>query len=217
MRARRYTSGNRALRGSFGARAQASAAEAYGTQVVDVAGILGTAISPADPDRAIIEPWASGVGGRILDVGSGTGRWTAHLDALGHTVEGLEPAERLVNLARAHFPGVTFHHGAIADLVEADRRWDGILSWYSLIHMGRGELPEALAILRTALRDGGSLLLSFFSGPRLEAFSHPIATAYRWPMADMEQALADAGFADAAQQMGPFSAHAVMSARAIER
>lgn len=56
--------------------------EAYGSPSIDVEGMLGTSISPSDPDRVVIEQWARSVDGRILDVGSGTGRWTGHLARL---------------------------------------------------------------------------------------------------------------------------------------
>ncbi|ORI20255.1 class I SAM-dependent methyltransferase [Rhodococcus sp. 1168] len=62
--------------------------------------MLGSEVSTADPDRAVIEPWADTVEGRILDVGSGTGRWAGHLASLAHDIGGLEPVERLVDVAR---------------------------------------------------------------------------------------------------------------------
>lgn len=43
-------------------------ADAYGSPEVDIEGILGAEISPDDPDRAVIEPWAAAVDGPILDV-----------------------------------------------------------------------------------------------------------------------------------------------------
>lgn len=186
--------------------------EAYDSSWVDVENMVGTEISPADPDRAIIEPWAEAVDGRILDVGSGTGRWTGHLAELGHSVEGLEPAERLINLARTRWPSVVFHHGSIDELADFAHRWDGILAWYSLIHMGPVELPQALATLRPVLQDGGALLMSFFTGPQLVAFDHPIATAYRWPMADLVQALRQAGFHVVEQRSNQQTPHAYISA-----
>jgi len=176
--------------------------------------MLGTTIASDDVDRAIIEPWAAAVGGRILDVGSGTGRWTGHLAGLGHTVEGLEPADRLIDVARATHASVVFHHGAIEDLADTESRWDGILAWYSIIHLSPEELPHNLATLRAVLNDRGSLLMSFFSGPRLEAFDHPIAVAYRWPMSDMVAVLTQAGFAVTEQHSNPRSPHAYLSASA---
>lgn len=187
---------------------------AYGSPSFDAEGLLGTAVSPKDPDRRVIEPWARTLSGRILDVGSGTGRWTGHLAKLGHHVEGLEPANRLVELARAEHPSVVFHRGTISDLTECPGRWAGMLAWYSVIHMGPDELPNALAALHAGLEHGGSLLLSFFAGSQLETFDHPVAAAYRWPMRQMAQALADAGFEVTDQHWDPPAPHAYMSARA---
>ncbi|WP_344717794.1 class I SAM-dependent methyltransferase [Brevibacterium daeguense] len=144
--------------------------QAYRTKAAGLAGMLGTVVSPRDPGRSVVEPWAETVSGRILDVGAGTGRWTGHLAALGYDVEGLD---QFVELARRAHPAVPFRHGSLADLVGSAERWSGILAWYSLIHLDPDQLPPALATLRSVLDDDGSLLLSFFSGPRFEAFQHP--------------------------------------------
>lgn len=187
--------------------------KAYGSESKPVERILGTIVSPDDPDRAIIDPWAKTVSGPILDVGSGTGRWTGHLANLGYDVTGLEPAERLIRIARQSYPEVSFHRGEIADLAKSQPRWAGILAWYSVIHMGPDELPDALETLRGALEPDGTMLLSFFSGPHLEPFNHPVAPAFRWPMTDMVQALSNAGFEATAQYWDPRAPHAYVVAR----
>ena len=188
-------------------------AQAYSAKAAELAGLLGAVVSPQDPDRAVIEPWAQTVSGRILDVGAGTGRWAGHLATLGHDVEGLEPAEKFTELPRRTHPDVVFRRAALADLVGSAERWSGILAWYSLIHFGPDGLPGALATVREILEDDGSLLLSFFSGPRLESFPHPATTAYRWPMADMTRELEQAGFEVIGQQWDPRSLHANVTAR----
>lgn len=187
-------------------------ADAYGSPTRPVEDILGTTVSADDPDRLIIEPWAKTVHGSILDVGAGTGRWTGHLTQLGYDVTGLEPAERLVALARQTHPAAQFCVGSIGDLTGPARRWAGILAWYSVIHMTPEELHASVATLRHALADGGTLLLSFFTGPRLEPFDHPVTTAYRWPLADMTQALMTAGFDVIEQHRNPASVHAYVIA-----
>ena len=187
---------------------------AYGVQARSVTEMLGTEVSAADPDRTIIEPWANTVEGRILDVGSGTGRWTGHLASLGHDVEGLEPVEQLVNIAREAHPAVTFRLGAIDDLAGFDDRWAGILAWYALIHMGPVDLPRALATLRSSLEDAGTMLVSFFSGPRLEPFDHPVATAYRWPLPAMTRAMDEAGFEMISERWDERAPHAIVLVRA---
>ena len=190
------------------------AAEAYDARAEFLAEVLGKVVGPGDPDRRIIESWAGGVPGRILDVGSGTGRWAGHLAALGHTVEGLEPAGRLVEMARRTFPAVEFRHAAISDLDSSEERWAGVLAWYSLIHMGADELPAALKTLRRALDEDGQLLLSFFTGAGYEPIPHPATTAYLWPMDDMVGALGRAGLEVTGQLTNPGAPHAVITARA---
>jgi SAM-dependent methyltransferase len=187
---------------------------AYGSKAAGLADMLGAVVLAGDPDRGVIEPWARTVSGRILDVGAGTGRWSGHLAALGHAVEGLEPVDQFVEVARRTHPSVMFRHASLSDLVGSDERWSGILAWYSLIHLGPDGLPTALTTLREVLEEDGSLLLSFFSGPRLEAFPHPVTTAWRWPMKDITQAIEEAGFEVADQQWDPRSPHTNITALA---
>lgn len=191
--------------------------DAYGAQAEQLAELLGTGVSAADRDRSVIEPWANTVTGRILDVGSGTGRWAGHLAGLGHDVEGLEPVERFVSLARKAHPTVQFRLGAIDDLADSANRWAGLLAWYSLIHLGPHGLPSALAILRSVLEEGGTMLISFFSGPHLEPFDHPVATAYRWPLPEMADALNKAGFEVISEDWDGQAPHALMLGRAVPR
>ncbi len=186
---------------------------AYGSP--QVLHLLGAVVAESDPDRAIIEPWAAAIKGPILDIGSGTGRWTGHLAQRGHDVSGLEPVESLVQLSRQTFPGVSFRHGSIADLAGSEQRWAGILAWYSLIHLDAQQLPAALAILRGVLEENGTLLMSFFSGPRLMPFNHPVATAYLWPMDNMKRALVATRFQVTAQHRDPATPHAMITACAV--
>lgn len=192
---------------------QKAVTAAYSSSSVGVRGLLGTQISPSDPDRAVIEPWAATVDGRILDVGSGTGRWAGHLTDLGYQTEGLEPADPLLGLARERFPSVVFHHGTIADLAGTSARWGGILAWYSTIHLKPEELPEALQILRSVLNEEGLLLMSFFTGPALAAFAHPVATAFLWPMDHMARLVTEAGFEVLEKHASPAAPHAYLRAR----
>src|SRR5699024_10050917 len=97
-------------------------AKAYGSQSVHVEHLLGTEVAAADPDGSIIEPWAAKVKGAILVVGSGTGRWTGHLATRCHDIEGLEPVEQLVYLARKNYPWIMFHRGSVNALADTDHR-----------------------------------------------------------------------------------------------
>lgn len=188
--------------------------DAYGARAEGLASMLGAAVSANDPDRAVIEPWADTVVGPILDVGSGTGRWSGHLAALGHDVVGLEPVGRFITMARDTHPAVEFRLAELADLADTEERWSAILAWYSLIHLAPAEMADALSILRGVLADGGTMLVAFFAGPRLEAFSHPATTAYRWPIDALSAALDEAGFEVIAQRHTPGGLYASVIARA---
>lgn len=186
---------------------------AYGARFAQITDMLGTTVQPMDPDRAVIEPWAKTVGGRILDVGSGTGRWSGHLAGLGYDIEGIDPAEQFVEVARRAHPAVAFRVAAVDDLAGSDERWAGILSWYSLIHLEPDSVRGALRVLRDVLEDEGSILLSFFSGPRIELIDHPVAPAYRWPVAGMSEALSEADFQVLNRHGSDRSQHAAITAR----
>lgn len=185
--------------------------KAYDALFGPVTQILGTTVDPLDPDRAVIERWAANVNGPILDLGSGTGRWTGHLASLGYDVEGIDPSERFVSLARRAHPGVRFRVAGVQDLAGSSDRWSGVLAWYSLIHHDAHGVRDALSTLRQVL--DGSLLLSYFTGPRPEATSHPVATAHRWPTAVMSQMLAEAGFVTRNQH--DQGVHAVITAETL--
>lgn len=189
-------------------------ADAYGARAEVLAGVLGREVAPDDLDRGIIEAWAGNVPGRILDVGSGTGRWTGHLAARGHAVHGLEPAGPFVDIARENFPTVPFRQAAISDLDRTEERWAGLLAWYSLIHMDERELPAALATLHRVLDADGHLLVSFFTGPRYGPIAHPATTAYLWPVESMVTELERAGFRVTGRRAHPGVPHAVVAAQA---
>lgn len=191
-----------------------SVAAAYDAQAARATDLLGTAVHPLDRDRELIEPWAQDVDGRILDVGSGTGRWAGRLAQLGHDVEGMDPAARLVDLARRAHPAVPFRVAAIEDLAGSHERWSGVLAWYSLIHLDVDGLRQALPVLHHVLAPTGALLLSFFHGPKVEPLAHPVATAYRIPVTVMSEELTDAGFSVLDRKASDQGQHAVIFAQA---
>lgn len=112
---------------------------------------------------------------------------------------------------------MTFYHGSIADLSDSPKRWAGILAWYSLIHLGPGELPAALASLRAAVEDDGNLLLFFFSGSSLEPMQHPVAIAYRWLLPDLARALEAASFQVTGSHWNPRFPHAHLTTKATTK
>ncbi|AWE54040.1 MULTISPECIES: class I SAM-dependent methyltransferase [Streptomyces] len=99
--------------------------------------------------------------GRVLDVGSGTGRPTAAtLVAAGHSVLGVDVSPVMVELASRQVPGAEFRHADIRELPLDDRSFDGICVFFSLLQMSRADQAALVRRLASALRPGGHLVLA---------------------------------------------------------
>ncbi|ROQ03839.1 methyltransferase family protein [Rathayibacter sp. PhB93] len=167
--------------------------DAYGVRADEYTALLGS-VDDADPrDRALIDAWAAGLTGPVLDAGCGPGHWTAFLRQRGLEAEGVDLVPEFVAVARRRFPGVPFRTGTLRE-PGADGSLGGILAWYSLIHLPPAELPEVLGGFARALRPGGALLIGFFVGAPQREFAHAVLPAWFHPLESMRTAVADAGF-----------------------
>lgn len=98
----------------------------------------------------------------ILDFGCGPGRDLCYFKSLGHRPVGLDGTLAFTEMARAHSGCPVLHQSFLSlDLERA--AFDGVFANASLFHVPAQELPQVLAELRDALRDGGIL---FTSNPR---------------------------------------------------
>lgn len=170
------------------------ARERYSARAQEYTELFGSVSAVHADDLALVEQWAAGQTGALLDAGCGPGQWTAHLAALGHQATGVDQVAAFVERARARYRDVPFVVGELDRLPYADRSCAGVLAWYSLIHHPPSQLPAALAELARVLRPGGGLLVGYFTGERPEPFDHAVTTAYRWPPAALAEQLGEAGF-----------------------
>lgn len=145
-------------------------------------------------DRSLIETWAAATSGRLLDAGCGPGHWTDHLAHRGADIRGIDLVPEFIGHARATYPGVRFGLESIDTIDEQDGALGGILSWFSIIHHEPSAIAKPLAEFARVLRPGGSLLLGYFDGDRVEAFDHAVVRAYTWPAEELRRALQSAGF-----------------------
>jgi SAM-dependent methyltransferase len=168
---------------------------AYSARADEYAALLGSMDAVHPDDRALVDAWAAGQSGALVDAGCGPGHWTAHLARQGHRVSGIDGTPEFVEHARrTHGASVDFRVGSLDALPLADGSVDGVLAWYSLIHHEPSRIGGALAEFRRALAPGGGMLLGFFEGDAVEAFDHAVVTAYRWPVASLVALLDEAGF-----------------------
>ncbi|MCK8475667.1 class I SAM-dependent methyltransferase [Microbacterium aurugineum] len=166
----------------------------YAARAEEYAQLFGDIDQMDADDRERIARWAEGIDGPLLDAGCGPGHWTAFLAGRGHAAEGIDLVPEFISLATARYPGVPYRVASLAeaDLQEGSLR--GVLAWYSLIHASPDELPSLLAAVRSALEDGGALLLGFFDGPDGEPFPHAVTTAHYWSVDGMSALLEESGF-----------------------
>ncbi|OQR60345.1 SAM-dependent methyltransferase [Streptomyces maremycinicus] len=100
-------------------------------------------------------------GGRVLDVGSGTGRPTAEtLARAGHRVLGVDVSPVMVELAARQVPEAEFRCVDVRELPLKNGSFDAVCVYFSLLQLDRAEQSELVGRLARALRPGGSFVLA---------------------------------------------------------
>lgn len=103
-------------------------------------------------------------GAKILDLGCGSGRPVAqHMAQRGLLVTGVDSSPTMISLCRSRLPD---HEWIVADMRELSlgRRFDGILAWDSLFHLGHDDQRRMFAVF--AQHASANALLMFNAGPQ---------------------------------------------------
>lgn len=95
-----------------------------------------------------------------LDIGCGSsGRIIDQLVAHGFDVEGLDLSQKMLELARARHPNVTFHHADIVNW-ESPRRYDFISAWDSIWHLPLADQETVLTKILSSLASEGVFIFT---------------------------------------------------------
>ncbi|MET9834167.1 class I SAM-dependent methyltransferase [Streptomyces sp. NPDC006385] len=147
-----------------------------------------------DPDR-LAGRWVEdclrrhGAGGRVLDIGCGTGRDAAHLHSVGRTVTGADLSEAMLAYARARHPGPAYVR---ADLHGFEPREVGGVGFDAVVCLDSSplychtddQLDGFLASCRGALAPGGLLVAEMRNGAyflgRTDLLDAPSVHAFTW-------------------------------------
>jgi SAM-dependent methyltransferase len=96
--------------------------------------------------------------GLALDAACGTGRHSAYLASLGHTVIGVDSSPDMLELAREKVPEGEFREGDLNRLPVPDEHVDLVVCGLALMHLL--DLEPAFAEFARVLRPGGHLVVS---------------------------------------------------------
>lgn len=151
-------------------------------------------------DRAMLAAFAELArttgAGPVAELGCGPGRVTAHLRDLGLEVFGLDVSPAMIDLARETYPDLRFDVGSMDALDMPDASLNGIVCWYSIIHVPPADVSSYFAEFHRVLAPASHLLVAFFesAGEPVSAFDHQVAEAYRWQVDGIAEMASHSGF-----------------------
>lgn len=138
--------------------------------------------------------------GPICDMGCGPGQVALYLHGRGVEACGVDLSPEMLRHARRLNPEIPFQQGDMLALTEvADEAYGGIAAFYSLIHVPRARVVDALRELNRVLRPAGSLLVTFHIGRetvhRDEFLGQEVSIDFHFfESAEMKEYLTAAGF-----------------------
>ena len=118
-------------------------------------------------DRRLLDDFALRFtrGSLLCDAGCGP---SAHIGRYlfdkGLRVIGVDIADRCIELAREHNPGMDFEQGDIAQLSFDAGSFDGIVSYYSIIHTPKAYMQEIFSEFYRILKPDGTVLIAVKAG-----------------------------------------------------
>ncbi len=117
-----------------------------------------------DLEQPIVREILAGldVGVVALDVACGTGRHTAYLASLGHSIIAVDSSPDMLAVARARVPAGEFHCADLHDLPVGESSVDVLVCALALMHVP--DLDVAFAEFVRVLKPGGHLVISDWRG-----------------------------------------------------
>ncbi len=102
--------------------------------------------------------------GKILEIGSGSGRDALDLMSFGYEYVGTDIADGLLEVARKNAPGLTFLKQSVYDLNFPEKSFDGFWCCATLLHVPKARIDEALQCIRRLIKAGGYGFISIKPG-----------------------------------------------------
>lgn len=102
------------------------------------------------------------VGGNVLDVGSGPGRDALILEKKGLKVTCLDASSAMIQICKDR--GLSAVLGDFNDMQFADKEFDGIWAYTSLLHVSKESIQKSMSEITRVLKSGGIFALGLIEG-----------------------------------------------------
>jgi SAM-dependent methyltransferase len=153
-------------------------------------------------DRMLLDEFAARVNGtgRVCDLGCGPGHVARYLHDRGVDIFGLDLSPGMLEQARKLNPNIEFRRGNLLALDAEDGAWAAIVAFYSIVHIPRADILQALREMHRALQPGGLLFLAFHLGDGVlreeDCWGHQVSLdLVLLHRKEVEHYLTEAGFA----------------------
>ncbi len=153
-------------------------------------------------DRMLLEQFAARVNGAgcVCDLGCGPGHVARYLRDRGVDIFGLDLSPGMLEKARKLNPHIEFRQGNMLALDVEDGAWAAIVAFYSIVHIPKADLPQALREMQRVLKPGGFLFLAFHLGDEVlheeNCWGHQVSLdLVLFRRKEVERYLTEAGFA----------------------
>lgn len=110
------------------------------------------------------------LGGRVLDLGCGSGRALKLFVEKGFNVVGIDFSDVMLGFAKKLVLGASLKKMDIRQLEFPDASFDGIWSFFSLLHIPKRDIETVFSGLRRVLKPGGILFVAVNLGNEEEGF-----------------------------------------------
>lgn len=102
--------------------------------------------------------------GRVLEIGSGSGKDAAALIAMGYDYVGTDVSKGLIKIARKKNPGARFEHLSVYDLNFPEHYFDGFWTAATLLHIPKDRIDWIFQRVKTQVKPEGVGFISVKKG-----------------------------------------------------
>jgi len=110
-------------------------------------------------------------GGRILDLGCGTGKDVAIFNDLGFKASGIDGSAGMLSEAAKIHPNIKVAFGDVRKLEFPDNFFDGVWSWSVITHLKDEDKKSALKEVYRVLKSGGTFAQTIWRGRGLFVYT----------------------------------------------